>query len=163
MNDSLGEKLDKVLAKMEEQEGKKKKFDLPWSIRLQKGKIKKGYAVVQIIKTTGKIDFKMLPIEDNIVKLGEGLYHEATPEHICYYKKYPMLIVPEWNVKPFSPRENFEKAKNDKSLTFSNKYIYTKMKQDLVTPKAQWNMGWILMILGVIIGGFWLLGEMGII
>lgn len=147
---TVGEKLDHVIEQLE-QKGKKKKFKLPFGIRMQKGKPRrKNYAIVQTIKTNGAVNFKMTKIEDDTVKIGEGI-HDASAGHILRYKRYPLVVIPEWTMKPFSPADNFKQSTEDGTLTAAQKVILTKMKMEAIKPKMQLNFKTILVIL--VIGG----------
>ena len=145
----MKDKLDKVIEGLEKLE-KRKRFKLPLGIRMQKGKIKKNYAVVMIVRTNGTVYFKMIAIEDNTIKVGE-IYHEATAGHILRYKKYPLIILPEWNIKPFSPSENIKEAIKDGSLSSAEKFILHKVKMESVS-KSKISMKVILIVLGLIVG-----------
>jgi len=153
---SIPEKLDNILQKLENTEGKKK-FKLPFLIRwFGRFKLKKDFVIVQIIKTNGQVSFKMLKIEDGTVKIGETI-HDACASNVLRYKKYPLIIVPIWNMKPFSPRENLEEAEKEGTLTAAQKLILTKMKMEVVKPKMNWNMKTVLVILAVLAAGYFLL------
>lgn len=161
---TMSEKLDKVLEKFE-QMSEKKQFKLPWGIRTSKRKFRKNYAIVQLIRTNGGVTFKMVQIEDNTIKIGENIY-DASADNILKYKKYPMLIIPEWNIKPvspkseeleikpFSPRENFKQAVEDGTLTAAEKLILTTMKMEAIKPKMQISGKTILIIIGFLIAGY---------
>jgi len=171
---SVNEKLDKVIEALENFKDSKKRFHLPLGIRMQQGKIKKNFAIVQLIKTNGAIEFKMLPIMDNTVKVGET-YHEATAKHVLRYKKYPFIILPEWNItpisnddsepaiKPFSPEDNYREAIDKGKLSAAEKFIIHAIKMDQVKPKMNINVGAILIGLAVIGGLMLLLSQMKII
>jgi len=171
---SLTEKIDKVIEKLEEARTKKR-FKLPLSIRLQKGKIKrKNYCVVVIIRTNGAVSIRMLPIEEDTVKVGET-FHDARAGNILRYKNYPLLIVPEWNMKPiapdsdeiktepFNPDKDFKEAGENGTLTSAQKLILTKMKLEAIKPKMKINIGTILIIGAVLVGGYFLLDYLKII
>jgi len=147
---TVGEKLDDIINQLEQKE-KKKKFKLPFGIRMQKGKTrKKNYAIVQTIKTNGAVNFKMQKIEDDTVTIGEGIY-DASAGHILRYKRYPLVIIPEWNMKPFSPKEDFDEATKEGTLVAAEKVILSKMKLEAIKPKMALTFKTIIIIL--IIGG----------
>jgi hypothetical protein len=166
---SLTEKLDNIIEKIETID-KKKKFNLPLGIKLQQGRIKKNYAIAQIIRTNGTVNFKMLPIEDNTIKIGE-VYHEATAKYILRYKKYPMIIVPEWNITPinkpedqvFVPEKDLKEAIEEGKLSAAEKFILHAIKMDLVKQKPKIKTGTILIIIAIIVGGLYLLNSQGYI
>ena len=166
---TVSEKLDRLLEGFETMQ-EKKKFKLPLRIRMQKGKFRKNYAIIQIIRTNGAIDFKMAPIEDNTIKIGD-VYHEATAKYVMRYKKYPLIIVPEWNIIPlgkpeeqvFDSEKNLKEAMAKGQLSFPEKFILNAIKMDLVKPKSKINFTTILVILAVIGGGLILLNYLKVI
>lgn len=165
---SLSEKLDSIVDKLEGINTKKKKFDLPFGVKLQQGKIKRNYAVVMIIRTNGTVNFKMVPIEDNTIKVGEA-YHEATAKYVLRYKKYPMLVLPEWNITPiskpeeeaFSPEKDLKQAIDEGKLSAAEKFILHAIKMDLIKQKPKIKVGVILGIIGVIAVGLYFLNSAG--
>jgi len=168
---TISEKLDRVIQSMENKESKKK-FNLPLGIRMQQGKIRKNWAVVQILRTNGAVEFKMAPIVDSTIKIGE-IYYEATAKHILRYKKYPMIILPEWNItpisneqtkiEPFDPEQNYKEAIDLGKLSSAEKFILNAIKMDAVKPKMNFNMTTILIVVAVIGGGLLLLNQLGVI
>ncbi len=168
---SLKQKIDELWD--ERKEGKEKKFKLPFSLTSQAGKTRKNYAIIQILRTNGAIDFKMLPIHDNTVKIGET-YHEATARYMMRYKKFPWLIIPEWNispikgseeleVKPFDPGKNLEDAIKKGNLSAAEKFILQAIQMDATKPKMKMNVLTIILILAAIGGLLWILSEVGVL
>ena len=153
--ETLGERLDKIVELLEED--KKKKFKMPLSVRLSKMKLRKEWAIIQLIKTNGNVQFKIVKIEDDTVKIGET-YYDASAGNILKYKRYPLIIIPEWNMLPFSPRDNFDKAEEKGVLTAAQKLILTKLKTEQVKPREQLNWK-VLIIIALVIGGGLLLAN----
>ncbi len=173
--ETINEKLDKIEGLLEEKGQKKKKFNLPLGIRFQQGKIrKKNYAVVIIIKTNGAVEIKMIQIIDNAIKYGE-VYYEATAKHVLRYKKYPLIILPEWNISPLSDETNVEKiepydseknykdAEKEGKLSSAERFILHKLKMDEVKQKTSMNFGTIIWILVGIGGLLFLLNQLKVI
>jgi hypothetical protein len=168
---TVSQKLDRIIEGFEQQK-QKKEFKLPMGIRTKKGKVRKNYAVIQLIRTNGAIEFKMLPIEDNTVKVGD-IYYETTAKHVLRYKRYPMIIIPEWNIsplespdlepKPFDSQKNLEEAVKEGKLSAAEKFILHAIKMDLVKGKPKVNIGTILIVLIAIGGLIWLLNSLGVI
>lgn len=149
--------------------GKEKRFNLPFNIRSSKGKLKKDYIIALILKTNGSCNFKMLQIEDNTVKIGE-VYYEATSRHILRYKRFPLIIIPEWNISPltgkieeFKSDENMDKAVEEGRLSSAEKFILHAIKMDLVKQKMKINMTMILIGIAAIAGIAILLNYLKII
>jgi len=159
MGKSLIERVGRIEEKV--QDKKKPKFNLPLSVLMQQGKVRRNYAIVCIIGTNGSVNFKMLPIEDDTIKVKDTIY-SASSKDILRYKKKPLLIITEWNMQPFSPSENFEEASKNGTLTSAEKLILTKMRLEAFKPKMQLNIKVILIILIVAGVGLWLLSEAGL-
>ena len=159
--EKLTEKLDRLLNKIEE--GKDSKdFKLPLGVKLGKGKtIRKNYCVVFFIRTNGSMDIKLLPIKENTITYNEQIY-SATSEFIMKYKKYPVLIIPEWTSIPFSPADNYTEAERKKTLTAGQKYIMTKMKMDAIKPGMNFNIKTIIIIVAILGIGYYALSSMGL-
>ena len=161
MAENLNEKLDKVIELLEKDGNKKVKIP-----KLSRAKMKKGYSLVLVIRSNGLMNIYKLQIQDNVVKVpslvkGElPTYHEASAEHVMFYKKYPVLIITEWSEVPFSKASMMEKAKLDETLTFPQKIIYTRLRRDAITPKK--SIGGIILILAIIIGGIVALNYFGV-
>jgi len=159
---TTGEKLDKIIEELEKV-GTNKKFKLPLGVRMGKGKTrKKNFAVVQTVKTNGSVRFKMMKIEDDTIKIGENFY-SASADNILKYKKYPMIIIPEWNIQPFSPTNNFKQAAKEGTLVAAEKLILTKMKQEAIKNKLSMNWKIVLIVLGLGAGLLYLLDYLQII
>ena len=155
---TISEKLDRLLDSFEQIQVKKK-FKLPFGIRTQRGKLKKNYAVVEIIRTNGNVDFKFVQIEDNTVKIGD-IYYETTAKHVLRYGKYPLIILPEWNISPlskpeeqiFSSEKNLDEAVKEGKLSAAEKFILHAIKMDLVKEKPKINFTTIIIIIAVLGG-----------
>jgi hypothetical protein len=149
---TMNEKINEIYKDVKEGRGRQKKFRMPIGIRLQKGKFKrKNYAVIQTVKNNGAVTFSMQKIEDDTIKLKSGTIHDASAENVLHYKKYPLIIVPEWNIKPFSPKEDFKEAADKGTLAAAEKLILTKLKLEAVKGKFQLN--WKIILLLLVIGG----------
>jgi len=143
---SFGEKLDDIKSMLEEKE-EKKKFRLSPLISLQKWKKnKKNFALIMYIKNNLHVEFKFVNIDDSTVKINK-YFHEASAKDIIYYKKYPVLIIKEWDQKPVSMRGELNKAVSDGTLTASEKFIITKMEMESVKPKMKFNFKAIIILL----------------
>ena len=165
---TISEKLDKLIEGIENNK-MKKKFSLPMGIKMQKGKTKrKNYCLVLIIRTNGSTIFKMVEIVDNTIKVGET-YHEASAKYILRYKRYPLIILPEWNIsplsepEPFSPEKDVKKAIEDGKLSSAEKFILHAIKMDLVKAKPKMNMVTIIIIIAAIGGVLFILNYAGIL
>jgi len=171
MEKSLKEKIDMLVAEKEDE--KKAQFKLPLSVRIfGKAKVKQNNAIFVLIRTNGTVVIKMLPIEDDTIKFG-GVYYDANAGYVLKYKKWPMIVQPEWNMKPinsdevesegkpFSSEENFKAAIEEGTLSSAEKVIINKIYADAVKSKMQLNGTTIAIIIAVIVGGLWLANSQG--
>jgi len=166
-NQTISEKLDKLIQGIENR-NQKKKFSLPLGMKMQKGKLRKNYCLVLIIRTNGNTIFKMVEIVDNTIKVGET-YHEASAKYILRYKRYPLIILPEWNIsplsepEPFNPQKDVEKAIEEGKLSSAEKFILHAIKMDLVKAKPKMSIVTIVIIIAAIGGVLFLLNYAGIL
>ena len=162
--EELNNKLDKLIDEQDKGSNKKKReFKLPWSIRMQQGKLnKKNFAIVLFIRTSGATQIKMMPIEEDTIVFEDKIY-SASADFVLKYKKLPLIIIKEWDMEPMKPGEEFAKASLKGTLTAAQQLILTKMKMEAIKPKMQFNMGVILVILLVLGGGYFALSSMGVI
>tara|TARA_R100000656_G_scaffold108773_1_gene80859 strand:+ start:522 stop:1046 length:525 start_codon:yes stop_codon:yes gene_type:complete len=145
----------KILEEMEKEPEKgDKKFKLPGGITFgSKTKIKKGYVVVQLLRHNGSVDFKLLPTEDALVYIKDkGTSHNASAPYMWIFKKYPMLILPEWDLNPVTKKRLHDITKRDKSSAEDQKTLIRILEQ--VDTKKK------LGISGNAI--FWIIGAVGI-
>lgn len=154
---NLREKIDKIYERLGDEVGKKEKKEKKFKFKLGKGKLSKknvkdGYVTVMYIDNNFNVQFMKKQIEMNTVKIDN--YHEATTEDILFFKNKPIIIVPEWNEKPFSARGNFQEAKINKTLTYGQKYILNRMKSDLIKPKNKISGATIVWIIIALVGGY---------
>lgn len=144
----LGEKLDDITRKLDEQKTKKKpKFRIPWKAKVSNQKMKRKYATVLIIHENKSVEFTREPINDSVVKLQEGnevTFHAIDSDDILVYKGKPFMILPKNKKNPYNP------AKGDNE-TYGHKYILARMESEKLSLKKK--MGWGLGIGGLIIAG----------
>lgn len=175
---SVTKKLDKLIEILDKEEGKdkkKKKFKLPLNIFLQKGKIRKNYVIVQLIRMNGGIEYKMIPIQDNTIKVGDT-YHEATADYVLRYKNYPFIILPEWNIRPvkkggetkeeivaWKPSDNVKEAIKKGQLSSAEKFILHAIKMDQIVQRKPINFKIILIVGALLVGAYFLLSYTGVI
>ena len=99
----IGDKLDKLVAIMEKDQGIKKErgpkpFKMPWAGKLNNSKLRQGYATVIEIAENNAISFRKERITDATVKL-DDTYHAVGDASWLTYKGKPVLIVPKKSKK----------------------------------------------------------------
>lgn len=159
---SLKDKINAIykMQKEKEENQEPKKFRLPFKAKVGKARLKKGYVTTCIVGPNKAVTFAKYPINDNTLKI-DGVYHEATAEHILNYKNKPFIIIPSWNEKPFSPSNNFKEASDGKTLTMGQRYILNAFETDAIKPKGKFGGAMIIWILLGIAAGYFVLKQMG--
>jgi len=136
---------------------KEKKFRLPFTKKVSPRSGRKGYITILKINENGFIDIKKEKIEDQTVMI-DGIPRLAPPNVVLHWKKNPILILPSWSVKPFSPADNYEDSEKEKMNTKGYKILLDKMKKETVGTKPQMGnmIKWIIGIglLGIIVYAF---------
>lgn len=171
IDETISQKLDKIIEKIEQQDnGKKFKSPVGFFGRQKLKNKSKDYCIVQILRTNGNVEFKVMRIEDNVIKLDNESFHEASADYIMRYKRYPLIILPEWNIKPLSNKvepfkasDNFNEATKEGTLTSTEKFILNRIHADLIKPKSSINIWVVLIGLAVVGGVVWLLNYLKII
>lgn len=135
----------------EEKKPKRKKFRIPFGKKVGKSQAKKNYVTVIKINENGNLDFKKLQIDEQTI-MEEGIPRLAATDYVLRYKKNPVIILPSWSVKPYSPSEQYEKSLNDGSNTKGYSILMAKMLKEQVNPKKQIG-GMIKWILGLVVAG----------
>lgn len=125
-----------------EEEKKVKKFNLPFKARLSKGKVKKGYATVAVIRENKAIDFIREPIVDGTIKLDGDTFHAVSDEDIFLYKNKPFIFQAKNKLNPHNPLSG-------KNETYGQKYIMARMEGDKIVGKKK--IGWGISIGALII------------
>jgi|TARA_R100000093_G_scaffold35586_1_gene18797 hypothetical protein len=130
-----------------------KRFKMPWSGRVGKGKVKRNYASICYIGDNREARFMKLPIQEGTVMIN-GAPHLATTDFMLSYKGKPFLIVPSWNIKPFSPEENYDEATKLKTTTAGYRLLLNTMKLEQIKVKKGIGLAggviFAIIILGII-------------
>jgi hypothetical protein len=157
---SINKKLDKIIEGLQaipakEEVIEEKPFKIPFGARVSKGKAKKGWTTVQIIRNNGNIDFKRVQVTDGTVRV-DDFPRVATIDYKLTYKGRPFLIVPEWSMKPFSAVENYEETVKEKMNMAGRKIVLSKLEGEQLKKKTGFGgIGWIiLLIVGAGVGWY---------
>jgi len=128
-----------------EDKEKKKKFRLPFGKKVGKSQKKKNYVTIMKINENGNIDFQKRQIREQTF-IEDGIPRLGTPDYVLRWKKNPMIIIPSWSVKPYSPEEAHSKSLNDGSNTKGYKILMAKMLSETIKPTKQMGsmVKWIL-------------------
>lgn len=129
---------------------KAKRWKLPRRGRVSKGQLKKGFTTVMVIGENRNVRFIKLPIEDGTITL-DKVPRMATADYVMTYNGRPIIVIPEWSLKPFSPEENYEQTVREQTTVAGRKLILAKMKMEAISPKkSMGNIGWWLLGIALI-------------
>jgi len=109
--------------------------------------------MVIILKTNGNTLIDMLPIDNEMVYLKEtDTYHVASTDFVGTYtqqnKQYPVIILPEWSLKPLKRHELFKETIENKELANPQRVIINAIKMAQLKPKSMLggsSMIWIIL------------------
>ena len=143
-------------------------FKTPKKIKMgAKKKVKQNKILLLKISPLGNIQPEWVKLQDNMVwNKDAGAYQVAHSKYILQFMgKYPCMIVPEWSMKPFSPRKEMsEQTDPEKEHIFMQKFLIKVAKMEALDLKrkglANKNIIWI--VLGVIVGLYMLMKALGL-
>jgi len=135
----------KAMLKPEETDKKNKKFRLPFGKKVGKSQKKKNYVTIVKINENGHVDFQKRQISEQTF-VEDGIPRLGTPNYVLQWKNNPMIILPSWSIKPYSPSEQHEKSLKDGSNTKGYKILMAKMLSESINTKKQMGgmLKWII-------------------
>ena len=134
-----------------EEDKKVKKPTLPGG-KLSLGDLKKEYVTVQIINHNREVKFVKLPIENGCIVI-DDIPRMSMTEFMLTHKGKPLIIIPEWSIKPFSPMDNYNDTVQDKLTTAGRKLILEQMKKEAIASKKMSFGWWTWLVLGAAVIG----------
>jgi len=147
-----------MISDVAKKQKKERQPRLPFRARVGKNKSSKGYVGIWKINENGFITPSKQKIEEQTIMV-DGVPRLATPEYILRFKKgfrtFPLVILPSWSVKPFSPTKSYEQSIEEGSNIKGYKLLMNRMKLDTVGIKKavggiiKWVIG--LGLAGIII------------
>lgn len=148
-------KLDRILETVEElKEDKKTKkekpFKLPFMSRVGRGAAKKNFVTVMTISENRNVSFKKLQITDQTIMLN-GVPRLATGESVLNFKNKPLMVIPEWSVKPFSPSDSYNNSLKDGSNSAGYRLLMARMQGEAI--KLGKKIGGLGISIGVLVIG----------
>ncbi|MCK9371128.1 hypothetical protein M0R04_14545 [Candidatus Dojkabacteria bacterium] len=144
---NLGRKLENK--KIEEE--KHKKFKFPRVAKLTQKKSKEGYASVCFINENRDVKFLKLPIKEGSV-IYNGSPYIASTDYMLNYKNKPFLIIPTWDIAPFSPQKQYDDAFEQKRLNVGYRLVLNTLKSEQIKPKASFGSAWIWIAVIALVG-----------
>lgn len=146
---SLREEIKRLREIVEDAPPEKKKtksFRIPWNARVGTASAKKNNVTVMTIAENGTVNFIRTQIRDQVIHI-EGLPRISTAEMVMRYKKNPIVILPLWSMKPFSPAQSYNETEKEKMNTKGYKLLMDIMKRESITGKKPFTMSWGLIII----------------
>lgn len=121
----------------------------------EKRKLKKNYALVILMLTNGNFNIKLRQIRNDQIYIKEtDTYHSTTTDCIGYYKKYPVVIIPEWDLQALSKKYLWDKSGEGRYAKPQSVIIHN-IEMAIGQMKLKTGMGgksliWILLIVGIV-------------
>ena len=134
----IDEKLDQLIEIIKESETKKqeKKFRLPFTKKVNNRQRRNNFITVMKIHENNAVDFSKVQIDDQTI-MENGIPRLAASQYVMYWKKNPIIILPSWSVRPFSPAEQYEKSLVDGSNTKGYKLILNRLEMEATVNKKK--------------------------
>lgn len=142
---SLKEIMLDISTKLDESSNKKpKKFKLPRKGKVSKGKLKRGFITIAVIKENKVVDFKKERIIDGTFKL-ENTYHAVADFDVLTYKGKPFIFQAENKKNPYNPIAG-------ENETYGQKQIMSRMINETLKI-GKTAVGWGASAAGIVIIG----------
>lgn len=129
--------------------------------KVSKGQVKKGYVIVQLLKSNNNVVFKKLQVINNQIMLPDNkTWHLADTEYIGMVGKWPLVILPEWSNEPLTKEALTRKVEENKSTIKPQKQIIHLMEDarlaELIKPKRSAKG---IVLIGIALLGLYLIGS----
>lgn len=164
-NTGLGEKMDRILERLGEEDNiKNKKKEKKFKVKkLSKSKLKKNYVVVIYVNTNLEMDVKTIQIENNAIYIKETeTFYPLTSEYIIRHKGMPVIILHGDSLMPVHPKVllGLIRPEDEPRLNVYQKVLFALLKKaQIQDTKKKMNMAAIIIIIviiAVIIGAVFL-------
>ena len=158
LKDEIKRLKDKIDGNIEQPKDKKK-FKIPFKAKVKVNELKKNFVTVLYLKNNHTGEFIKVPIDESSTMIN-GIPRIATTEEIIYIDgKTPLIIQPEWSVKPISISDNYEQAVKEQLTSEGFTVLLNRMKKEAIISKKKMS-GWLIILIIAVIGivGFILLG-----
>jgi len=108
--------LNDTLGLLKDTKGKKKELKLPYKVRAaMKKSANKRKIIIELLRTDRGIDFTLGEIKYGIIFVN-GQAHQATIDFVYYYRKTPVLVIPEWSLTPIGTKDYYDAVKEGKTI-----------------------------------------------
>jgi len=136
LEERINKNIEEKLKELDDKKKKKKKFKIPFWKRVGVAKKKQNYVTVIKLNENGQLKFDVQQIRNQTIMV-EKIPRLATAQHIMYYKKNPIIILPSWSVEPFSPTKSLAESLKDGSNVKGYAILLEKMQQEQLGAKKQ--------------------------
>lgn len=164
MAENVKEKLKQIEDKlnvMAEIDNKKKQGFLERLFKVDKNKVTKGLVPILYLRNSGAAELMYVKPRDGFFDFNGKIYSEEPDKYWVFGKKRcPMVIIPEWTLKPLDRKEMFEDDKGNQNLqesvTYATKAIEHAeiVKMEGGKPKKPINMKSVVVIGILLVVGY---------
>lgn len=149
---------------VDEPEEKKKKpgIRIPFFSRVGKAKSKKNWVSVMKILDNRNISFEKQHVENETI-IVDGLPRIVTPDETLMYKGNPIVILPSWSVKPFSPTDNLSETESKQYSAKGHKLLLARMLGEIISTKKKVSLAIVFIIIVALIAGGYFLMKSGVL
>lgn len=153
LDEKIQENVNKAINEyFEKQNLKEKKFRYPFGKKVGKSQKTKNYVTLILLKDNGRIDYKKYQIQDQTI-IHDTIPRLANAGYVFHDKKNnPVIILPEWSVRPISAAENYQLSLEDGSNINGYKILMAAMLRNKVDEKKKVG-SWLAWVLGLIVVG----------
>lgn len=151
LDERIDKKVEDKLKEIDSKKKKPKKFRLPFGKKVGIAKKKKNYITLVRMNENNGLNFEVVPINNQTI-LVDKIPRLAMSKYVFYYKKNPMIFLPNWSVEPFSPESNLEKSLKDGTNTKGFAILLERMQREQLGNKKQIN-GVFKIVIGLAIAG----------
>jgi hypothetical protein len=143
--DDLNKKIDTLLKIKPKKDGT---FKIPWGVRSKiKSQLKKKKVLVAYLQNNKMMDWKWGEQVGDQVKIDNKIFDMSEGTVWLYKAKFPMMVVPEWSMRPIGIKE-YEEAKALHSTTDEEELLIKAIeRKELGTALGGLNWKMILLIL----------------
>ena len=145
---------------LEEQTIKKKSFKIPFKGKISKHKAKNNWVTVVKILENRNVTFEKQQIKNETIIVDE-LPRVVTPDETLHYKGKPLIILPSWSVKPFSPTDNLGYTEAKQYSAKGHKLLLARMLGEVISAKKKVSLAIVFIILVALIAGGYFLTKTG--
>lgn len=164
--ENLKEKIDAIDEKIRiltEIENKKKSKRLDKFFKIKGNKVKKGEIPILYLRNSGQAELTYVSVTDGYYDFNDKFYKEEPKAYWIFgKKKFPLVIIPEWGLKPICRDDIFEVDETTGNLQENVSYAVKAIEhaeikkieeEQGIKKKTKMNPKMVLLLLVLVIGG----------